>query len=295
MASTESGRQGEDAEPASSAISSSSVTPPPDLEGDGGDEDADQGASGALIIASVLMSMSLLMAAYALGGTLDRAGSLFAGVLNMSDVALKRMIQNVTPPAPVGRADPAQPYVMNTAGSPSRGPETARVTVVEFSDFRCSGCARFTPTLRKLRKTYGDDVRIVFKHYPQETHERALPAHLAAEAAHRQGRFWDLHDKMFANQLVWAEEQYLEWAAEIGLDMARFKRDLASVEVKQRIDADVLEAKAMVLLHLPALFVNGHRVKDVKSLAEIKGLIDGELGDGEPDDDQPDSGDSKAG
>ena len=116
MASSEGGTEGEDAEAESSAARASSVTMPVDPEGD---EDDDQGEGGALIIAAVLLSISILMAAYALGGALDRSGRLLAGVLAKSDVVLRRAVAAATPPtraAPTPETDALRRRVVDTAG-----------------------------------------------------------------------------------------------------------------------------------------------------------------------------------
>ena len=81
-------------------------------------------------------------------------------------------------------------------------------------------------------------MRIVFKHMPLSMHPKAPAAHAAAEAAHRQGKFWEMHDKIFEHQQEMSPEKYVGYATEIGLDVEQFKKDVASPEVKSRIDAD---------------------------------------------------------
>ncbi len=93
-----------------------------------------------------------------------------------------------------------------------------------------------------MQEEYGDQVRIVFKHMPLSIHPKAPAAHAAAEAAFRQGKFWEMHDKIFEKQREMSPEKYLEYAAELDLDLEQFKQDLASSEVKSRIDADTKDA-----------------------------------------------------
>jgi protein-disulfide isomerase len=96
--------------------------------------------------------------------------------------------------------DPNRVYQIKTAGSPHKGPASAPITIAEFSDFQCPFCSRVGPTLKKIEDVYGDKVRIVWKHNPLPFHKDAPLAHAASLAADRQGKFWEYHDKLFANQ-----------------------------------------------------------------------------------------------
>ena len=118
---------------------------------------------------------------------------------------------------------------------------------------------------------------IAFKHQPLDFHAKAPAAHAAAEAAHRQGKFWELHDKIFANQKQLTPEKFLEYAAEIGLDIEKFKADLASPEVKSRIDADKQEAAKLRNSGTPGFFVNGKFLRGAKPFEAFKEIIDAEL------------------
>jgi protein-disulfide isomerase len=180
--------------------------------------------------------------------------------------------------APGGKGpNPNKRYKVNTKGSPSIGPETAAVTIVEFSDFQCPFCGRVGPTLRKIEEEYGDQVRIVFKHQPLDFHAKAPAAHAAAEAAHRQGKFWEMHDKIFANQKQMSPEKYTEYATELGLDVEQFEKDMASAEVKSRVDADKKEAAKLGSTGTPAFFINGLNLRGAKPFEAFKEVIDKEL------------------
>jgi protein-disulfide isomerase len=124
---------------------------------------------------------------------------------------------------------------------------------------------------------YGDQVRIVFKHQVLATHPKAPAAHAAAEAAHRQGRFWEMHDRIFANQREMSPEKYEEFAAEIGLDLEQYKRDIASPEVKSRIDADTREAAKVGNRGTPGFFINGRLLRGAKPFESFKAIIDEEI------------------
>jgi len=122
-------------------------------------------------------------------------------------------------------------------------------------------------------------VRIVFKHMPLSNHSKAPAAHAAAEAAHRQGKFWEMHDKIFEDQRGMSPEKYLEYAAELSLDVEQFKKDIVSAEVKSRIDADSKDAQKVGATGTPAFFVNGRFLSGAKPFEAFKEIIDKELAD----------------
>jgi protein-disulfide isomerase len=120
-------------------------------------------------------------------------------------------------------------------------------------------------------------VRIVFKHQVLNTHPKAPAAHAAAEAAHQQGKFWEMHDRIFANQQEMSPEKYEAYAIEIGLDVEQFKRDVGSTEVKSRIDADTSEAAKVGNRGTPGFFINGRALSGAKPFDAFKIIIDEEL------------------
>src|SRR5207302_8878133 len=105
----------------------------------------------------------------------------------------------------------------------------------EWSDFQCPFCARAEPTMSRILEAYKDEVRIVWRNEPLSFHAQALPAAKAAMAAHQQGKFWQMHEKLFQGQQQLSEANYQKWAQEIGLDVARWKRDLESSEIAEQI------------------------------------------------------------
>ncbi len=112
---------------------------------------------------------------------------------------------------------------------------------------------------------------------PLSMHSKAQAAHAAAEAAHRQGKFWEMHDKIFEKQREMSPEKYLEYAAELSLDIEQFKKDLTSAEVKSRIDADTKDAQKVGATGTPAFFVNGFFLNGAKPFEAFKEIIDKEL------------------
>ncbi len=117
----------------------------------------------------------------------------------------------------------------------------------------------------------------MFKHLPLRMHAKAPAAHAASEAAHRQGKFWEMHDRIFANQRELSQEKYIQYAQEIGHDVAQFMRDSASAQVKQRVDSDAQQAQRLGVSGTPGFFVNGRFLSGAKPFSEFKRLIDEEL------------------
>ena len=121
-------------------------------------------------------------------------------------------------------------------------------------------------------------MRIVWKHLPLDMHKNAMSAHLASMAADRQGKFWEFHDKLFANQQQLNLDAYKRHARELGLDVARFEKDLADLELKKRVDADKAEAQSLGVTGTPGFFVNGRFLSGAKPFEEFAKAINAELG-----------------
>ena len=149
-----------------------------------------------------------------------------------------------------------------------RGNQNAPVTVEEFADFQCPSCGVYYPELKKIEAEFGDRLRVIFRENPLvPLHEHALVAAQAAEAAGLQGRFWEMHDKLYENQKAWTEAKDLtpilvDYAKQIGLDTDRFMRDLSGEVVTTRIFQDGKRAHAIGVISTPTFFVNGKEAKD---------------------------------
>ncbi|MFD1718642.1 Na+/H+ antiporter NhaA [Georgenia deserti] len=156
------------------------------------------------------------------------------------------------------------PTVLTPEVDPGRdhihGDDDAPITVVEYLDFECPFCARVTGMWADLRHHFGDRIRYVVRHLPlEDVHPRAFGAAVAAEAAARQGRFWDLHDVLFANQSQLEPDDLRGYAVDLGLDMSRFDDDVADESVIARVRADMLSARASGARGTPTFFLNGVR------------------------------------
>ncbi len=160
---------------------------------------------------------------------------------------------------------------------PVKGNPRAPVTVVVFSDFQCPYCSRVEPTLKQVEQAYGPKVRIAWKHKPLPFHPNAVPAALAAEAAREQGKFWPMHDKMFAAQQELSPASYERWARELGLDLPRFKAAQASEKLKARVTEDDQLASRLGIDGTPTMAVNGELVVGAVPFETLKAVIDRKL------------------
>ena len=162
----------------------------------------------------------------------------------------------------------------------SRGPADALVNIVVFSDFQCPFCGRVVPTIDKLMKDYDGKLRLFFKHYPLPFHGDAPLASQAALAAGAQGKFWEMHDRLFANQTAIKRPDLERHAQALGLDMAKFKQALDGNVYKARVDADTALGSSVGVNGTPAFFINGRRLSGAMPYTEFKRIIDDELGGG---------------
>jgi protein-disulfide isomerase len=232
----------------------------------------------ALVAVALVIGASVVAAALLVRASLDRTTD---GLVALQGAIEKLEIARAAAsavPTPRKGPDPARHYSIHTEGSPVEGNPSAKLAIVEFADFQCPFCARATGLVARIREEYGDRVRIVFKHLPLRIHPKAPAAHRAAEAAHRQGKFWEMYGLIFAHQGEMSEEKYLEYAASLGLDMERFRRDLASSEVQEKIDADAAEAARLGVPGTPSFFVNGRYLSGAQPFESFKKLIEQELG-----------------
>ncbi len=169
-------------------------------------------------------------------------------------------------------------YEVDVATAPAKGPAGASVTVAGFSEFQCPFCQSVVPTLKKLEETYKDRVRFVWKHLPLVSiHGNAMGAAIAAEAARNQGKFWEYHDKLFANQERLEPDDLTRYARELGLDLARFEKDRQDPGLKTKVQADMAEATALGVKSTPTFFINGRIVRGAMPLETFATIIDVEL------------------
>ena len=188
--------------------------------------------------------------------------------------------RNARPPAPSqpGGADSGKNYEVNIEGAPVNGPDSAPVTIVEASDFQCPYCAKVRPALEKVQEVYKDKVRIVWKHLPLTSiHPDAMGAATAAEAAKEQGKFWEYQDKLFDNQKQLTPPDLKRYAAELGLNIAKFESDMADPAIKKRVTDDVAEINGLGVTGTPGFFINGRFLNGAQPFESFAAVINGEL------------------
>jgi protein-disulfide isomerase len=169
-------------------------------------------------------------------------------------------------------------YDVKTGAAPVKGAETASVTIVEFAEFQCPFCMRVRPTLEQIEHTYKDRVRFVWKHLPLVSiHSHAMGAAIAVEAARNQGRFWEYHDKLFANQAQLEPNDLRKYAQELGLNLARFDRDSTDQDLKTKVLEDMTEATSLGISSTPTFFINGRLVSGAMPFETFSTIIDEEL------------------
>jgi protein-disulfide isomerase len=164
-----------------------------------------------------------------------------------------------------------------TAGHPSRGPANAPIELVEFSDFQCPFCQQANPTVERVLKTYGDKIKFVYRHYPLPSHPNARPAAEAASCAGEQGKFWEFHDRLFANPSQLTDAALKEHAAALSLDTTAFNKCFDSHQMTPRVDTDVQEAESVGVTGTPAFFINGRPLEGAQPFDAFKRVIDEEL------------------
>ncbi len=163
---------------------------------------------------------------------------------------------------------------IDIAGSPFKGKADAPVTIVVFDDFECPYCHQLEPLLEKVFAKNKDKVKLVFKNMPLPFHKMADPAHRAALAAEEQGKFWEFHDRLFkANPNQLSIPFFNSIAKDLGLDMAKFKADMNSTVVRQKINKDEIDAQKAGVTGTPTVFVNGEQLKQ-RSMEAFQQLID---------------------
>jgi formate-nitrite transporter family protein len=157
------------------------------------------------------------------------------------------------------------------------GPANAPVTLVEYGDFECPFCGRSYPAVRRLRGELGDRLRFVFRHYPRPEHPHARHAAQAAEAASAQGRFWEMHDQLFEHQQALSDSDLTQYAADIGLNVEQFRRDLTSHACVERVQRDIQSGAHSDVHGTPTFFINGVKHEGPDTFDDLLNAIQEQL------------------
>ena len=159
-----------------------------------------------------------------------------------------------------------------------KGDKEALATLIEYSDFQCPACGSYYPILKKVTEDLSAKVRFAYRHFPLPQHKNAKLAATVAEAAGKQGKFWEMHDLIFQNQSDWSEEKnaailFAKYAQDIGLDLARFQTDIASDDIKAKIENDYKSGVKAGVDSTPSFFLNGKKIANPRNYDEFKNYI----------------------
>ncbi len=152
--------------------------------------------------------------------------------------------------------------------------------LIEYSDFQCPACGVYYPIIKALQQEFGESIVFVYRHFPlRQIHANADLAARSAEAAGKQGKFWEMHDMIFENQKDWASQSnakksMIEYAQSLNLDAERFKTDLDSKEVKEKVNNDYLSGIQAKVNAVPTFFLNGTKLQNPESYEEFKKLLE---------------------
>lgn len=164
-------------------------------------------------------------------------------------------------------------------GDWTKGSMEASVTLVEYSDFECPACAQFYPMVKGVVEELGNRIQFVYRHFPiSQLHKQAELAALAAEAAGRQGKFWEMHDVLFERQDEWAgagdaRDKFGRYAQELALDMERFDVDIEDNELRDKVEEQRLSGVRFGVSGTPTFFLNGERMKGYNTQDEFKNIV----------------------
>src|SRR5947209_2860034 len=197
-----------------------------------------------------------------------------AGTLRNERGSDKAGAQAALPPG----ADTIYKVILGVA--PIKGDPEAKVTIVEFSDFQCPYCGRVMETVHQIERAYGKDVRIAFKHNPLPMHPDAPYAARAAIAAGNQGKFWEMHDKLFEANVSRGSlkpDAIEKMATDIGLDVGKFHEDVKSSETGDIMTSDAAQARTLGAYGTPAFFINGIKITGAVPFETFKAVIDAQI------------------
>jgi len=166
---------------------------------------------------------------------------------------------------------------VDAQGRAYRGAANAKLTIYEYSDFECPFCGKAQGVVEEVLRAYPAQVRLEFRHYPLGIHPRAYPSALAAVCAEEQGKFWFLHDKMFANQQSLSDADLKKYAAEAGLDAEKFSACIVSDSADKKVQTDMIEAAAAGVQATPSFKIGESMVRGAQPFSKFKQAIDTEL------------------
>ncbi len=165
-----------------------------------------------------------------------------------------------------------------------KGTQNPKVTVIEFSDFQCPACRGYQPVVSQLLEKYPNDVQLIYRHFPLVSiHPHAQLAAEAAEAAHKFGKFWEMHDLLFQTQDEWAEvknsgdalAKFEEMAAKLQIDKNEFRKTIESQEVRDRVKVDMADGVKLNIQGTPTFYVNDQLITAPQLVPTVESILNG--------------------
>lgn len=186
------------------------------------------------------------------------------------------------PKTPVARAGTLTEAVSEGDWTKGASSTTKKAELVEYSDFQCPACGMFYPIIEEIALAHKDTLAFTYRHFPLPQHKNALAAAYAAEAAGKQGKFWEMHEKIFKSQDDWSESDtavvtFEGFAQDLGLDIARFKTDRDSQETKDAVTHDRDTGLKSGVNSTPSFYLNGKKMANPRSAEEFKATIEAAL------------------
>lgn len=203
-------------------------------------------------------------------------GAITVVLLAIGIFFLSKTQPGVTSPSVVG--DDTKKLLVKSDSHKSTTKAT-KVTIVEFADFQCPVCATSYPVIENIRKLYKDQITYVYRYFPLPQHQWARDTAYAAEAAGKQGKFWEMYGLLFSRQNDWADKSSItdilvSYAKELHLDMTQFTADMASDAVHKRVDEDLMDGTSLGVNATPTFYLNGEQSVGVPNESDLKQKID---------------------
>lgn len=163
-----------------------------------------------------------------------------------------------------------------------RGKITARVVIIEYSDFECFSCGAYYSVIKRLKEKFGSEIGFVYRHFPLKIHQNAELSAMAAESAGRQGKFWEMHDLLFENQKNWsknphAKEIFIGYAKQLQLNEGQFVNDLGAKDLREKILSSYNEGTSLGITGTPTFFLNGKKILAPRTYEEFEKIISEKL------------------
>lgn len=200
-------------------------------------------------------------------------------------IAIILVIWKVTgkPTSPGTQSTPATKKVELTGTDWVRGPQDAIVTLIEYGDFQCPACGAYYPLVKQLEGDFSTQVKVAFREYPLTTvHQNAFNAALTAEAAGKQGKFWEMHDKLYENQTSWSDTTnvmgiFSGYAKDLGLDVNKFNSDVKSSDIEKKVNDSINQGTDIGIDATPTFYLDGDKMDLPGSYEQLKAIVGGEI------------------